>query len=81
MAPQALTLLNAEEVQDRALAFAARLIREGNGESKTIERAFELALGRAAGKEEVEICVTRWNIATRSESQKQPVVPSFTQKD
>ena len=28
VAPQALTLLNAEEVQDRALAFAARLLRE-----------------------------------------------------
>ena len=28
VAPQALTLLNAEEVQDRALAFAARLVRK-----------------------------------------------------
>ena len=80
VAPQALTLLNAEEVQDRALAFAARLVREGNNESKTIKRAFELALGRAAGKEEVDLCVERWNIATRSESQKKPVAPSFPKK-
>ena len=29
MAPQALTLLNAEEVHDRALAFAARLLKRG----------------------------------------------------
>ena len=46
----------------------------------TIKRAFELALGRAAGKEEVELCVERWNIATRSESQKKPVAPSFPKK-
>ena len=80
VAPQALTLLNAEEVQDRALAFAARLLREGNSESTTIKRAFELALGRAAGKEEVDLCVTRWKIATRSESQKNPVAQSFPKK-
>jgi hypothetical protein len=80
VAPQALTLLNAEEVQDRALSFAARLVREGNSESTTIKRAFELALGRAAGKEEVDLCVTRWKIATRSESQKDPIAPSFPKK-
>jgi hypothetical protein len=80
VAPQALTLLNAEEVQDRAIAFAARLVREGNNESTTIKRAFELALGRAAGKEEVDLCVTRWKIATRSESQKNPIAPSFPKK-
>ena len=80
VAPQALTLLNAEEVQDRALAFADRLIKEGNSESTTIKRAFELALGRVAGKEEVELCVERWNIATRSESQKNPVATSFPKK-
>ena len=80
VAPQALTLLNAEEVQDRALAFAARLLKENRNDSEIIKRAFELALGRAAGKEEVELCVTRWNIATRSESQKKPVAPSFPKK-
>ena len=80
VAPQALTLLNAEEVQDRALAFAARLLKENGNESDIIKRAFELALGRAAGKEEVELCVERWNIATRSESQKKPVAPSFPKK-
>jgi hypothetical protein len=72
--------LNAEEVQDRALAFAARLLKENRNESEIIKRAFELALGRAAGKEEVELCVTHWKIATRSESQKNPVAPSFPKK-
>ena len=80
VAPQALTLLNAEEVQDRALAFAARLLKENRNESEIIKKAFELALGRAAGKEEVELCVTHWKIATRSESQKNPVAPSFPKK-
>ena len=81
VAPQALTLLNAEEVQDRALAFADRLLKERSHESEVIQRAFELALGRAPGKEEVELCVTRWKSATRSESQKKPVAPSFPKKD
>ncbi|MDC3335779.1 PSD1 and planctomycete cytochrome C domain-containing protein [Opitutales bacterium] len=80
VAPQALTLLNAEEVQDRVLGFAARLLKENRNESEIIKRAFELALGRAASKEEVELCVTRWKIATRSESQKNPVAPSFPKK-
>ena len=80
VAPQALTLLNAEEVQDRALAFAARLLKENRNESEIIKKAFELALGRTAGKEEVELCVTHWKIATRSESQKNPVAPSFPKK-
>ena len=80
VAPQALTLLNAEEVQDRALAFAARLLKDSENESDVIKRAFELALGRAAGKEEVELCVERWKIATRSESQKKPFAPSFPKR-
>ncbi len=80
VAPQALTLLNAEEVQDRALAFADRLLKERSHESEVIQRAFELALGRVPGKEEVELCVTHWKSATRSESQKKPVAPSFPKK-
>ena len=77
VAPQALTLLNAEEVQDRALAFAARLLREEKNDAAIIERAFELALGRAPSKEEVELCITHLKIAKRSEGKKKPVEPSF----
>jgi hypothetical protein len=80
VAPQALTLLNAEEVQDRALAFAARLLMEQKNEVAVIERAFELALGRAPSKEEIELCVARWKNATRSEDGKKPVAPSFPKK-
>ena len=80
VAPQALTLLNAEEVQDRALAFAARLLMEQKNEVAVIERAFELALGRAPSKEEIELCVARWKNSTRSEDGKKPVAPSFPKK-
>ena len=80
VAPQALTLLNAEEVQDRALAFATRLLNEQKNEVAVIERAFELALGRAPSKEEIEFCVARWKNSTKSEDGKKPVAPSFPQK-
>jgi hypothetical protein len=80
VAPQALTLLNAKEVQDRALAFAARLLKEQKNEAAVIESAFELALGRAPSKEEVELCAARWKDSTRAEDGKKPVAPFFPQK-
>ena len=80
VAPQALTLLNAEEVQDRALAFAARLLRERKSDPAVIQRAFELSLGRKATREEVAACVMRWKSALKSENKKKPVHPSFPKK-
>lgn len=67
VAPQALTLLNAEEVMDRAVAFADRLIKEGKKEGATIGRAFELALGRAATENEMRVCSAEWKKATEEE--------------
>ena len=43
VAPQALTLMNAEELQDRALAFAAMLTREHESDHAAIETAFQRA--------------------------------------
>jgi hypothetical protein len=80
VAPQALTLLNAEEVQDRALAFADRLLKERSHESKVIQRAFELSLGRAPTKEEIIACITRWKSAAKAEKEKNPVSLSFPKK-
>ena len=80
VAPQALTLLNAEEVQDRALAFADRLLMEKGTESIVIRRAFELALGRAPSKEEITACITRWKNATKTESEKTPVIRTYPGK-
>ena len=80
VAPQALTLLNTEEVQDRALAFAARLLKERKSDPAVIKRAFELALSRPATKNEVDACITRWKSAEKSENEKKPVHPSFPRK-
>jgi mono/diheme cytochrome c family protein len=80
VAPQALTLLNTEEVQDRALAFAARLLKERNSDTAIIQRVFELALSRPATKEEVDACVTRWKSAEKSENEKRPIHSSFPNK-
>ncbi|MEM7383401.1 MAG: PSD1 and planctomycete cytochrome C domain-containing protein [Verrucomicrobiota bacterium] len=72
VAPQALTLLNAEEVQDRSLAFAARLLKEERDETATIARAFDLALGRPPTPEEIEACLNQWTVATNEEEKVQP---------
>jgi hypothetical protein len=44
VAPQALTLLNAEEVQDRALAFAARLLKEQKNDAAVMKELLSLPL-------------------------------------
>lgn len=72
VAPQALTLMNAEEIQDRALAFAHRLLggKKGKPENLVIEEAFQWALGRTATQDEVEICLQRWQKAKATEANK-----------
>ena len=80
VAPQALTLLNAEEVHDRALAFAARLLKGRKKEPAVIGRAFELALGRSASPDEVAACVERWKLATETEKEKTPTPKTYSKK-
>ena len=72
VAPQALTLLNAEEVHDRTLAFAARLLKERKKDPAVIQRAFALALGRSASADELSACLERWSQATQAEQKKVP---------
>ncbi len=67
VAPQALTMLNAEEVMDRSVAFADRLVKEGKNDGATIGRAFEVALGRPATAEELSACLAGWKAATDDE--------------
>lgn len=75
VAPQALTLLNAEEVQDRSVALAARLIKEAGDPGMTDEaimkRAFELALGRSPASKELQVCLAHWSQAAKEETGKQ----------
>ena len=70
VAPQALTMLNAHEVQDRALAFASRLAKGSEDDGAIIERAFELALGRPATEAEAETSLAHWRRATDEEEGK-----------
>ena len=70
VAPQALTLFNAEEVHERALAFAARLLKETKSEGATVMRAFELSLGRSARADELTFCLAHWKTATEEETDK-----------
>lgn len=75
VAPQALTLFNAEEVQDRSLALAARLIKEAGdqevSDEATVKRAFELALGRSPAMNELKVCLAHWSQAAKEETGKQ----------
>lgn len=68
VAPQALTLLNSEEVFDRSIAFAKRLVDEQLDDVETIDRAFQLALGRTPTAEERSLCLDQWNDAIAEES-------------
>ena len=69
VAPQALTLFNSQEVQDRALAFAASLLRdEQTSDEHKIQQAFAIALGRSATASETQTCLQHWQSATQEES-------------
>ena len=70
VAPQALTLLNAEEVQDRSLAMAARVLKFTKNDGHAIHWAFELTLGRHPSKSEFDICLKHWKQATAEEEEK-----------
>jgi mono/diheme cytochrome c family protein len=76
IAPQALTLFNAEEVQDRSIAIAARLLKETGDDTTSndqtiVGRAFELALGRQPTDAESKACMAHWAQATKEETGKQ----------
>ena len=71
VAPQALTLFNAEEVQDRSLSLAARLTKELNDDTAIVERAFDLTLGRNPTSDELKACLAHWTQATQEEAGKQ----------
>ncbi|MEM7699528.1 MAG: PSD1 and planctomycete cytochrome C domain-containing protein [Verrucomicrobiota bacterium] len=88
IAPQALTLFNSAEVQDRSLAFADRLLREMTAaagversgkldQRAVIRRAFRLSLGRHPSEQELIACVDEWNLATKEEQQIRPMPGVF----
>ena len=72
VAPQALTMLNAEEMQDRSLAFAARLLKEGGKDAAILRKAFQTALGRNPKPIELQACLAEWKAATIEEGKLTP---------
>ncbi|MFK8114634.1 MAG: DUF1549 and DUF1553 domain-containing protein, partial [Rubripirellula sp.] len=70
VAPQALTLFNSNEVLDRALGMAVRLMKEDLDRAGTVNRAFRLALGRPATGQETQACLAHWKEATAEEATK-----------
>jgi len=71
VAPQALTLMNAEEIQDRSLAFAAMLIQKEKSDKDVIRSAFARALGREPTEIEAEQCMKHWKRCTSEERELQ----------
>jgi mono/diheme cytochrome c family protein len=70
--PQVFSLFNSQITLDRAVAFAARLMREAGGPAQNarakthiIERAFQLAYGRAPRPDETRACLDHWAAMTR----------------
>ncbi len=78
VAPQALTLFNAEEFQDRSLALAARVLKETKTDEQALNRAFELSLSRPANKDELDACLKHWKGATKEEEGKTYTPKKFT---
>lgn len=70
VAPQALTLFNSTEVQDRALGLAVRLLAEQQADQQTIHRLFQLALARSPSPAESQACLDHWHTSTTREQDK-----------
>jgi hypothetical protein len=66
---QSFALFNSEETYDRALAMAARLLRETGSDSAAIDRAFQLTMSRRPDAEEREACLDHWRQMTARHEQ------------
>ena len=70
--PQVFTLFNSEESADRALAFAARVLKETDGDKAAVSRAFRLAFGRMPEKAEAYDAVQLWKVSAEEQVQLNP---------
>jgi mono/diheme cytochrome c family protein len=64
VAPQAFALFNGEATRDRALAFAARLMKEAKEPDEVLKRAFRLSVGRLPSEKELTACKKHWATMT-----------------
>ena len=60
--PQVFSLFNGEEAHDRALALAARVLKEGDGQA--VQRLFQLVYQRAPSSGELVSCERHWQEMT-----------------
>lgn len=62
--PQVFAMLNSEEIYDRSIAMAKRLLDEEQREGRQIANAFQLCLGRPPTEEETTLCTNHWHEMT-----------------
>jgi hypothetical protein len=70
--PQVFTLFNSEESADRALAFAARVLKVTKGDGEAVRRAFRLAFGRVPNKSEAGDALQLWKETTKEQASRNP---------
>ena len=70
--PQVFTLFNSEESADRALAFAARVLKETKVDGEAVRRAFRLAFGRVPNKAEAGDALQLWKETTEEQAKRNP---------
>ncbi len=64
--PQVFSLFNGQNSHSRALALAARSLREAESDVQAVQRCVQLALGRQASAEEAEELLQHWQQVERS---------------
>jgi len=68
VAPQVFSLFNSQASYQRALALAARLLREAPADDAALERLYALAFGRAPTTAESEACIMHWRAVTERQA-------------
>ncbi len=80
IAPQALILLNSQFVDEQALAFADRLLRQsGSSPERNIQHMFRLALGRSPTARELNVALEYCNRDRQSEATAQANAAAYRQ--
>jgi mono/diheme cytochrome c family protein len=62
--PQVFSLFNSQATFERALAFAARVLKEAKSKEEAIGRCFQLAYGRAPRADELKASLAHWDAMT-----------------
>jgi len=77
--PQVFSMFNSQASYDRALAFAARLLKETTDRESAITRAFQITYARAPQPSELTACLAHWDAMTarhRTLTFDRPAIPS-----